>query len=607
MPEPRAYPTLLTAAWRYRWLVAVVTGLVVTIAALYLLLNPPAAAYVASASLVLQEPVGTTDVVLSEVVSDRFVASQVEIMDSPVVSGEAATILAEAGLEVGVDTIATSSTVVSAPTSPLVTIQATHETPEIAIGIANAIADGYRRVSSRQATATTQSQLTRLDAQIDSIDERLQEINAQLRERRSESEGLETIEAQAAEAVAQIAALQQELVEASADEADDIRQRINDYRDRLDVYAQVSSAAPGGIGAEALIEEQSQLVARRASLQTLRDEVSVDAEVAPDAVALVQSATSASLRGRLGVTRTVGVAGVLGAVLGVGVAYAMMVSRRTFVGRGEPAHVLDAPLLADVPSFAEEGLESQVPVRDNPRSAAAEAYRFASSTLAVQARAIGVVSISITSATIGQGKTTTLVNTALAAAAQGRSVLVMDCDFGNQQASRLLLGDSHSSREGLTDVIEGSADMRFASHSVEIGNGLTLDVIGRGIRPTNPASALQTSRARTIFEEIHKDYDLVLIDGPPLLQVAYASTIAELSQGSILVVEHESTEREAADAVDRLRLVGRPILGYIYNRSPLRREMTMSDGSMMDILGDGGLGSEPVPERSRARKVSRRR
>jgi capsular exopolysaccharide synthesis family protein len=262
--------------------------------------------------------------------------------------------------------------------------------------------------------------------------------------------------------------------------------------------------------------------------------------------------------------------------------------------------VLGVPLLADVPGFELEGLDSAVPIRDYPRSAAAEAFRFAAASTEVSARARAARLLFVVSSTIGHGKTTAAVNMAIASATHGRSVLVVDSDFGNQQASRLLVGGDHARLVGITDVISGASTLDDAIHHVDLGEGVGVSVLPRGTRPSLASSALQSKAAQEIFTELKDRFDLTYIDGPPLLQVAYASTLAEHAEGLIVVVEHESRQNEAADLADRLELLGTPVLGYIYNRSPLRREMTMTEGSMMDILGDAGLNPE-IPLASKRR------
>lgn len=589
-------PTLLSSAWRYRWLVLVVAAFVVAIGLIYQLVRPAEDVYVAEATLVIQEPLLTDVVASAQLNNAQFFGSQLEILRSPLVASAAAELVTQAGIDTTADDMAGAVTIIGSADSPLVGIEAFASTPELAVLYVNSTADGYREVSVRQVTATSVAQLARIDLQVEAIDQRLAEIEAAIADLLVGDASLVQLQQQAEGAVAEIARLQAILSTADQLEAPVIRARIDDQRRAIEIYDEVRLTAVSP-GQRALVEEQARQVERRAALLTLRDEVAVDSGSAPDAVALVQSAGVAEPVQGIGLARLLAVTLILGLAAGVGLAYLLSVWRRRFTNRSEPEAVLGAPLLADVPDFELEGLESVVPAWDHPRSAAAEAYRFASSSADAAARSRGIRSIFLASSTLGHGKTTTVVNMAIAAAVNGRSVMVLDCDFGNQQASRLLLGAPHSGRTGITDVIDGVSVLSDAAYRIEIGNDVSLDTMGRGTRPSLAATALQSPQARRLFADLVDAYELVFIDGPPLLQVAYASTLAELAEGIVAVVEHQASHPEIVELGERLELIGTPLLGYVYNRSPLRREMTMSEGSMMDILGE----AEPVDVAASAR------
>jgi capsular exopolysaccharide synthesis family protein len=597
-----AEPALLSSMWRHRWLVLQTVGLMLLLALIVQWASSDEVTYEATTNLVIQEPMTSEDPARAGISSNgQYIASQLEVLRSPVVAEAATEIVNDAGHEVSVDDLVDSVAIVAAPESPLVGITAQAVSSEAAIAYANAMADGYREVTQRQTAATAEAQLERIDAQLASIDQRLGDIGAQLSGLISENPALESLRVQAQESMNAIAALQTQLLESSDEEAVEIREQIADHRLRIEVYSEVVAGSTAGPDQQALIEEQARQVERRATLLTLRDEIAVDAGLAPDAIALVQPATDAESLDGFGLPRTLAVAVILGLVVGAALAYFLDVKRRTITRRSEPEAALGIPLLADVPDFELEDLESIVPVRDHPRSAAAEAYRFTATSVIAKARAQGLTSILVASSTLGHGKTTTAVNMALAAAFNGQSVMLVDGDFGNQEASRILLGGAHMQDPGVTDVIEGTASLASASHQVDLGNGMFLTVMPRGTRPTLAASAFQSEGGRELFDRLSDGYDLVVIDCPPLLQVAYASMLAELSQGMILVIQHGAREAELTDLKARLDLIGRPVLGYVYNRSPLRREMTMSEGSMMDILGDSGF--QPEAQGARAPRL----
>jgi polysaccharide biosynthesis transport protein len=585
-------PTLLSAAWRHRWLVLVVTALVVALGLIYYFVRPQEEVFEATATAVIQEPLASADAATFQGNNSQYIGSQLQIMRSPVVSEAATEIVVEAGFPVTVDEVIETVTIVGSDNNPLVTIVARAPSAEQAVAVANAVAEGYREVSQRQSSAVTEAQLQRIDAQVEGINQRLAEIEDELAQLVAEDEALFSLQATAREAVTQIATLQQDLLTAEGEEAEAIRLRIEDYRLARTLYNEVASASSGNPEQQALLEEQSGQVDRRARLLIRRDEIAVDASQAPDAFALVQQAGEAARLGGLGLSRLLAVTLILGLGAGMGLAYFLSVWRRTFSSRREPAAVLSAPLLVDIPDFVQEGLDSQVPARDNPRSVAAEAFRFASSTTEAAARSAEARSIFFASATIGHGKTTTAVNVAVAAAYNGRRVLLVDSDFGSQEAAYLLAGEGHTALAGMTDVIEGTASLPQATHSIVLGNGIELDLMPRGTRPSLAAAVFQSQPARELLGDLAKNYDLVLIDGPPVLQVAYAASLADIAEGLVVIVEHQSSHAELVDLRGRLELISTPILGYIYNRSPLRREMTMTEGSMMDILGDAGFTSD---------------
>ena len=287
---------------------------------------------------------------------------------------------------------------------------------------------------------------------------------------------------------------------------------------------------------------------------------------------------------------------ILGLLAGVGLAYTLASRRRVFHNRKEPEAVLGAPLLADIPDFAEEGLKTRLPVRESPRSAAAEAFRFATASLELKLASQQAKSLVVISATLGMGKSTVLANLALAAAREGNRVLLIDADFGNQDLSALLTGSATTSSDGLTDVISAGLPFTQAIRSIDVGADGALSLLSRGRQPVVAADLLRSPKVKQLFVSVREEFDLVLVDAPPLLQVAYASTLAAYVDGAMVIVGHGESAVMIEETRTRLALIGVEVFGYVYNRSPLRREMTVSEGSMIDILGDlGAVPEEPPP------------
>jgi Mrp family chromosome partitioning ATPase len=287
----------------------------------------------------------------------------------------------------------------------------------------------------------------------------------------------------------------------------------------------------------------------------------------------------------------------LGGLLGTGLAYLLALRRRTFTRRLEPELLLEAPLLAEVPAFSEEGIYDPLPVRSAPSSAAAEAFRFAAAALHIREASAGAKSIVMVSATVGEGKTTVAANTAIAAAHEGARVLLIDADFGDQALTRMMLG-SEARGPGLTDVQKTGFQLGDALRTIDVTGGASLSLLGRGQLPVTAANFFRSEAARGFFRDVGELFDLVLIDAPPLLQVAYSATLLRHAQAALVVVPHRGTVTKIEEVAERLQFIGIPTLGYVYNRAPLRPEMTVTEGSLRDVIRaddlGAGLGAEGI-------------
>ncbi len=588
--EPGFEPTLLTALWRRRWLVLAVMALALALGLVYSRIRGEEQVYSADASILLQDPALLTE---GGVAGERFVTSQVEIIGSQAVI-ETAVLLLEEG-EPSVETtpieLFGEVSLISSNDSALVVLTVTTDDPDEAVLKVNSLAEGFRTVSRLQVTSASTAAFERIDAQLESIEERRVVLETEIAAADLADPGLVALEQQMRDAVVRISELQVELDTATVEDAIAIRQSIFDLANRMSIYSQAQGLIPQGTELQALIQEQSQIIDRRAELIQLRDQILVDQDLARDAIALLTSADGAQELPQTGAARTVAVALILGALVGAGLSYLLEGRRRQFGSRFEPEALLGAPLLADIPEFAAEGLSTNLPVRDAPRSAAAEAFRFTAGSIESAMLAMGAKTVMVVAPTVGHGKTTVLVNTAVASARDGHSVLVIDSDFGNQEATALLLGDGTPKAQGLTEIVELGIGLDEAVRKVSLGRTGNLHLLGRGQQVTTAPVVLRSARAREVFEQARRRYDLVMVDAPPFLQVAYASLLAGYVDVLLIVVTHNTQVRETEELVARLRLVNTPVIGYIYNRGPLRPEMTSVEGSMSDILGDTTDGS----------------
>jgi capsular exopolysaccharide synthesis family protein len=174
--------------------------------------------------------------------------------------------------------------------------------------------------------------------------------------------------------------------------------------------------------------------------------------------------------------------------------------------------------------------------------------------------------ILVTSASPGEGKTTTLANLATALAQNGAKVLAVDGDLRRPTLNHHF---GLQKTPGLTDLIVGKAAASQAIQSTRV-NGLQL--LACGYQPPNPAELLGSPMMKQILEALRAHYDWVLIDAPPLLAMADAPVLCSLVEGVVLVLAAEAATKPAVmRAIDQIHSVGAKVTGVVLNKVNLER------------------------------------
>lgn len=172
----------------------------------------------------------------------------------------------------------------------------------------------------------------------------------------------------------------------------------------------------------------------------------------------------------------------------------------------------------------------------------------------------GCKKIIVTSASPGEGKTTTCLNLAIAFAQTDAKVLIIDADLRKPRIYRHL---SIERQNGLSDLLCGLIDIKTAIKHCERHN---LDCITSGQIPPNPAELLSSKEMELLFEELSTTYDYIFVDTPPVTVVTEAAAMAKCAHGVILVVRQNSTIHESIErARTNLKMTNAKILGYILN------------------------------------------
>ncbi len=186
------------------------------------------------------------------------------------------------------------------------------------------------------------------------------------------------------------------------------------------------------------------------------------------------------------------------------------------------------------------------------------AFRILRANLEPQFREGGVDLVVVTSPAPSDGKTTTAALLSEALARLGMRVLLVDADLRRPGLGKLTgLRDA----KGLSDVLRGRQALDEA-----ITNGWAEGV---WILPTahDPeAGDLLSRRFADIYEEARDDFDIVIVDTPPLLATDDARTLATMAKGILLVVSAGTLNSSVNEAVHAVEALNAPLLGVIGNR-----------------------------------------
>lgn len=213
---------------------------------------------------------------------------------------------------------------------------------------------------------------------------------------------------------------------------------------------------------------------------------------------------------------------------------------------------LSLPLLAQLPEPPRKLRETdRLAMLVEPSGLHAEAFRMLRTNLQFAALSGGAGSIMVTSALEEEGKSTTIANLAVACARAGVRVALVELDLRRPLLHRFF--DLPARGLGLTQVALGhtSLDEALAKVPVPLGGGV-LRVLTAGATPPDPGEFMLSQRLAEILDELRVDFDLVLIDAPPLLQVGDGLALSALVDGVLVVTRVDVLRRGMVGELARL-------------------------------------------------------
>ncbi|MCH7321041.1 CpsD/CapB family tyrosine-protein kinase [Solibacillus sp. MA9] len=147
--------------------------------------------------------------------------------------------------------------------------------------------------------------------------------------------------------------------------------------------------------------------------------------------------------------------------------------------------------------------------------------------------------ILVTSSTPGEGKSTNVANLGVVFAQEGKRVLIIDGDLRKPTLHHTF---KTFNKVGLSNVIAKKATINEAIQETFI---FGLHVLTSGPIPPNPAELLSSKSMDALILDVKRDFDIVIIDAPPLLSVSDAQILANKCDGTVLIVNTGVVEKEA--------------------------------------------------------------
>ena len=281
----------------------------------------------------------------------------------------------------------------------------------------------------------------------------------------------------------------------------------------------------------------------------------------------------------------------MGLAAGIGLAFLLERLDNTIKSPEEAEHYMQLPNLAVVPDFAllngknygygygarllnsvkaelpdtrPKHSENQLFVEHHPQSLVTEAYRSLRSSLLLSQAGAAPQLMLLTSAASGEGKTTTLVNTAMVFAQMGVRVLIIDGDLRRPNCHRLLRMENGA---GLAETLAGQMEWHEAIKPTTVAN---LFLMSSGAPPPNPAELLGSKKMHEILQQMREQYEFIFLDSSPVMAVSDAVLLSTMVDGTLIVVNRQTPKPLVRKARNRLKTPHGKILGILLNRVDTR-------------------------------------
>ena len=274
----------------------------------------------------------------------------------------------------------------------------------------------------------------------------------------------------------------------------------------------------------------------------------------------------------------------LSAAFGCGLALLIDRADHSFRSPNEIVEIFRCPVIGRVPRIranktSDSEIANTLVVAHSPSSSVAESMRAIRTAIFFNSSNVNSKLLLFTSPSPGDGKSTTICNLAISIAQAGKRVCLVDCDFRRPRVHRYF---GVKAKPGAKAYIQGDVTLMEAIQPSGIEN---LSLLTCGGHPDNPGEFILQPQFADMFEQLREEFDLVLIDSPPVIPVSDPTVLAAYVDAIYMVLRiRKGVTVSAQQTVDTLSQVEARIHGVIVNgvdQNPYYNEYNYNYGYQM--------------------------
>ena len=215
-------------------------------------------------------------------------------------------------------------------------------------------------------------------------------------------------------------------------------------------------------------------------------------------------------------------------------------------------------------------MSADLVINVNPKSIFSEAIKTIRTNLAFSMIDKEIKTILLTSPQSGDGKSFITANLAIAYAQEDKKVLVVDCDLRKGRQHQIFEVMNLTSGGYSNLILNYKDDTKLDKYIINTSNK-NIDLLPTGPTPPNPVELLASESNRKLIERIKKDYDVILLDCPPVLGLSDTMIMTKYSDANLIVVSSRRTKIESLDKAKKVfEQVKANITGVVINRASVK-------------------------------------